>query len=106
MVAFALAATILVIAIERSRMGRMLRALGDFPTVLEVQGLNVNVTRTVVFCISAAMAAVVGVLIGAQYQYALADQFQWFSSVQVVALVIIVVGGTPWYTLLAAALMG
>ncbi len=105
-VAFALAATILVIAIERSRMGRMLRALGDSPTVLEVQGLNVNVTRTVVFCVSASMAAVVGVLIGAQYGYALADQFQWFSSIQVVALVIIVIGATPWYALLAAALDG
>ena len=33
-VAFALGATILVIAIEGSRMGRMLRALGDSPTVL------------------------------------------------------------------------
>jgi ABC-type branched-subunit amino acid transport system ATPase component/ABC-type branched-subunit amino acid transport system permease subunit len=105
-VVFALAATILVVAIERSRMGRMLRALGDSPTVLEVQGLNVNVTRTVVFCISASMAAVVGVLIGAQFQYALANQFQWFSSIQVVALVIIVVGGTPWYALMAAGAQG
>jgi ABC-type branched-subunit amino acid transport system ATPase component/branched-subunit amino acid ABC-type transport system permease component len=105
-VVFALAATILVIAIERSRMGRMLRALGDSPTILEVQGLNVNVTLTVVFCISAAMAGVVGVLMGAQYQYATADQFQWFQSVQVVALVIIVIGGTPWYALMAAAAQG
>jgi ABC-type branched-subunit amino acid transport system ATPase component len=95
-----------VIAIERSRMGRMLRALGDSPTILEVQGLNVNVILTVVFCISAAMAGVVGVLMGAQFQYALGDQFQWFNSVQVVALVIIVVGGTPWYALMAAAAQG
>jgi ABC-type branched-subunit amino acid transport system ATPase component/branched-subunit amino acid ABC-type transport system permease component len=105
-VAIALVATILVIAIERSRMGRMLRALGDSPMVLEVQGLNVNVIRTVVFCISAAMAAVVGVLIGAQFGYAEAGQFQWFSSVQVVVLVLIVVGGTPWYAIMAAAIQG
>ena len=105
-VVFALVASILVIAIERSRMGRILRALGDSPMVLEVQGLNVNIIRTVIFCISAAMAAVVGVLIGAQFQYALADQFQWFSSVQVVALVLIVVGGSPWYALMAAAAQG
>ena len=105
-VVFALVATILVIAIEGSRMGRILRALGDSPTVLEVGGLNVNVTRTVVFCISASMAAVVGVLIGAQYQYAQANQFQWFGSIQVVALVIIVVGGTPWYALMAACAQG
>jgi ABC-type branched-subunit amino acid transport system ATPase component/branched-subunit amino acid ABC-type transport system permease component len=105
-VVFALAASILILAIEASRMGRMLRALGDSPTVLEVQGLNVNVILTVVFCISAAMAGVVGVLIGAQFQYALADQFQWFNSVQVVALVLIVVGGTPWYALMAAAAQG
>jgi ABC-type branched-subunit amino acid transport system ATPase component/ABC-type branched-subunit amino acid transport system permease subunit len=105
-VVIALVATIMVIAIERSRMGRMLRALGDSPIVLEVQGLNVNVIRTVVFCISAGMAGVVGVLIGAQFGYALADQFQWFSSVQVVVLVLIVVGGTPWYAIMAAAIQG
>ena len=107
-VVFALAATILVIAIERSRMGRMLRALGDSPTILEVQGLNVNVILTVVFCISAAMAAVVGVLIGAQFQYALgrtssssgstpSRSWPWSSSSS---------GGTPWYALMAAAAQG
>jgi ABC-type branched-subunit amino acid transport system ATPase component len=103
---FALVATLIVVAIEHGRMGRLLRALGDSPTVLEVQGLNVNVIRTVVFCISAAMAAVAGVLIGAQFQYALGDQFQWFNSIQVVALVLILVGGTPWYALFAAAAAG
>ena len=103
---FALVSTIVILAIEHGRMGRLLKALGDSPTVLEVQGLNVNVIRTVVFCISAAMAAVAGVLIGAQFQYALGDQFQWFNSIQVVALVLILAGGTPWYALFAAAAQG
>jgi ABC-type branched-subunit amino acid transport system ATPase component/branched-subunit amino acid ABC-type transport system permease component len=102
----ALIITLIVVAIEQGRMGRLLRALGDSPMVLEVQGLNVNVIRSVVFCISAAMAAVVGVLIGAQFQYAVADQFQWFNSLQIVALVLIVIGGTPWYALMAAVPLG
>ena len=41
----------------------MLRALGDSPTALLTHGLSVNVTRLLVFCLSAALAGVAGALL-------------------------------------------
>jgi len=52
----------LVILVVRSRLGRLLRALGDSPAGLESQGLNVNTTRVLVFCLSSFLAGVGGVL--------------------------------------------
>ena len=57
----------LVLMIERGRMGRFLAALGESPTALEVHGANIQVTRTVVFCIAAGMAGVAGALTGSLY---------------------------------------
>jgi ABC-type branched-subunit amino acid transport system permease subunit len=57
-------ATIAAVAvIHRSRLGRLLRALADSPLALSVHGTNVQVTRVLVFCISAFFAAVAGALL-------------------------------------------
>jgi ABC-type branched-subunit amino acid transport system ATPase component/branched-subunit amino acid ABC-type transport system permease component len=95
--------TFLIIAIERGRMGRLLAALRDSPTALEVHGTDVNVVRTVVFCISAALAGAAGALTGSLYGYAVGPEFDWFQSLVLAVLILIVVGGAPWYALLAAA---
>ena len=99
----AAATTFLIIAIERGRMGRLLAALRDSPTALEVHGTDVNVVRTVVFCISAALAGAAGALTGSLYGYAVGPEFDWFQSLVLAVLILIVVGGAPWYALLAAA---
>jgi ABC-type branched-subunit amino acid transport system ATPase component/branched-subunit amino acid ABC-type transport system permease component len=99
--AFTVGIILLVIAIENGRMGRLLRALADSPIALEVHGLNVNVTRIAVFCVSAAIAGVAGVLTGSLYGYSVGSEFPWFSSVEVIVVVLISVGGTPWYAILA-----
>jgi branched-subunit amino acid ABC-type transport system permease component len=52
-----------VLVLIRGRLGRMLRALGDSPTALLTHGLSVNVTRLLVFCLSAALAGVAGALL-------------------------------------------
>ena len=52
----------LVIAINRSRLGRLLRALADSPTALATSGTSINVTLVLVFCMSAFLASVAGVL--------------------------------------------
>ena len=57
------AGCLLVAALVRSRLGRFLRALGDSPVGLEAQGLKVNTTRVLVFCLSAFLAGVGGALI-------------------------------------------
>ena len=53
----------LVAVLLRSRLGRLLRALGDSPTALLTQGLAVNTTRVAVFCLSAFLAGVAGALL-------------------------------------------
>jgi ABC-type branched-subunit amino acid transport system permease subunit len=66
LLAIAVAALWLVVAISRSRLGRLLQAMADSPTALSTAGLSVNVTKVLVFCISAWMAAIAGALLGAQ----------------------------------------
>jgi ABC-type branched-subunit amino acid transport system permease subunit len=51
-----------VVLIDRSRLGRLLRALSESPTTLVTSGLGVTVTRVLVFCVSAFFAAVAGAL--------------------------------------------
>ena len=60
--AFALGALALVVVIRRSRLGRLLDGLADSPVALATHGSSVNVTRVLVFCISAGMAGVAGAL--------------------------------------------
>src|SRR5262249_45026095 len=58
----AVACAVFVIALNRSRLGRLLRGAADSPVALQTSGTSVNVTRVMVFCISAFMAAVGGAL--------------------------------------------
>ena len=48
--------------ISRSRLGRLLRAMAETPTMLVTHGLDVNVTRLIVFCVSAFFAGIAGAL--------------------------------------------
>jgi ABC-type branched-subunit amino acid transport system permease subunit len=52
----------LVYLLTHTRLGRLLRALADSPTALTTLGAEVNLIRTLVFCVSAALAAVSGAL--------------------------------------------
>jgi ABC-type branched-subunit amino acid transport system permease subunit len=52
-----------VLAVRRSRLGSLLRAMSDSPVALDAHGCNTNLMRVVVLCVASAMAAVGGVLI-------------------------------------------
>ena len=52
----------LILVIRRARLGRLLAALADSPTSLVTNGSSINVTRLLVFCVAAAMAAFGGAL--------------------------------------------
>lgn len=54
------AATVLVIT--RTRLGRLLRAVADSPLSLTTNGLGVNVSKTLVFCLSALFAGIGGAM--------------------------------------------
>ena len=94
--------TAVIMVIQRSRMGRLLGALADSPLALETQGATTNVIKVLVFCISAAFASLAGALIAVEFHYAVGANYDPFLSLVYVALVVIAVGGEPWYALLAA----
>jgi ABC-type branched-subunit amino acid transport system permease subunit len=54
-----------VFFLNRSRLGRLCQAMADSPVALATHGANVNVTRVLVFCVSAFIAGVAGALFAA-----------------------------------------
>ena len=98
-------AALSVILLTESRLGRILRAMGDSPLALESYGLSINTTRVLVFCFSAFIAAISGALISASYHYALGSNFPSFNSLELFALVIIVAVGDPWYAVIGAGIL-
>ena len=62
--AVVIACAALTVAAERSRLGRLLRAMADSPIALSTLGTNLNLTRLLVFCLSAFLAGVGGGLFG------------------------------------------
>ncbi len=100
---FAVLSAILLVAIMKSRMGRVLGAMADSPLALETLGTSVNVSRVLVFCISAFLAAISGGLTASLFSFAVGSEFGSFSSLTLVALITIVPIGAPWYAIMAGA---
>lgn len=96
------AAVLLVTTVERARLGRLLRALADSPLALATHGTSVNVTRVIVFCVSAFLAAVSGGLLAAQTGVVNADSFAPFQSLTLVA-VLVIAGRRPVSSAFVAA---
>lgn len=70
----------LIFLIARTRLGRLLRALGDAPATLSTLGLAVNVTRLTVFALSAFIAGIGGALYASQGYSATGIPFDPFVS--------------------------
>ena len=51
-------------AVDRTRLGRLLQGLAGSPVALTTQGATVNITRVLVFAVSAGLAGVAGALFG------------------------------------------
>ena len=98
----AVLSTAVIMVIQRSRLGRLLGALADSPLALETQGATTNVIKVLVFCLSAGFASLAGALIAVEFHYAVGANYDPFESLVYVALVVIAIGGEPWYTLIAA----
>ncbi|MEV5848660.1 ATP-binding cassette domain-containing protein [Streptomyces sp. NPDC051985] len=92
-----------IVMLERSRLGRLLKAMSDSTTGLAASGASINVTRVLVFCLSTSIAAVAGVLDGGALGIVGGDGYQPLLSIQLFCVVLIVAGPTPWYAALAAA---
>jgi ABC-type branched-subunit amino acid transport system ATPase component/branched-subunit amino acid ABC-type transport system permease component len=100
--ALATAAAALVTLLNRGRLGRLLRGLADSPTALETNGVSVTVTKVIVFCLSAFLAAVGGALAGSAAGNISPESYAPLLSLTFFALIIIVAGREPWYAILAA----
>ena len=76
-----------VVAIRRGRLGRLMHGLSDQPLALDAQGTNTNVTRLLVFCISAFLAGIGGALIAPVTGSVTAGPFDFSNSLLLVAVV-------------------
>jgi ABC-type branched-subunit amino acid transport system ATPase component/branched-subunit amino acid ABC-type transport system permease component len=101
--AITVAVTVLVVVINRSRLGRLLRAMADSPAGVGACGASINVSRVLVFCLSASLAAIAGVLDGGTLGIAGGDGYQPLVSLQLFALILLTVGQAPWYAVVPAA---
>jgi ABC-type branched-subunit amino acid transport system ATPase component/branched-subunit amino acid ABC-type transport system permease component len=95
--AFAVVAGLLVVWLVRSRLGRLLRGMADSPVALATHGTSVVVTRVLVFCVAAFLAAVSGALFGGVVHTVTSTDFTAFSSLTLLALLVIMPGREPWY---------
>jgi ABC-type branched-subunit amino acid transport system ATPase component/branched-subunit amino acid ABC-type transport system permease component len=95
-----------VVVLTRSRLGRLLRSMSDSPLALTTSGTSVRVTMVIVFCISAYLAGIAGALSGMIVSTASGANFPPLMSLSLIALIMISVGGVPWYALIGAAGMG
>src|ERR1700751_3837459 len=101
--AFVVIVAVAIAVLTQTRLGKLLRALGDSPVALDTYGVNVNVIRGVLFCISAFIAAIAGALPASVDTYAIGSNFPSFGSLTLVTVVIVVVLGDPWYAFVGAA---
>src|SRR6202035_5486259 len=82
------------------------RSMSDSPLALTTSGTSVRVTMVIVFCISAYLAGIAGALSGMVVSTASGANFPPLESLSLIALIMISVGGAPWYALIGAAGMG
>mgnify|MGYP006268566099 CR=1 FL=1 len=94
---------ILIAIITQSRLGRILRGMGESPTAVSTLGLSTTVTKLIVFCISAGMAAVAGVMYGNVLTNvdSATTSFQQFNSLVLIAILTLAPFREPWYAVFA-----
>jgi branched-subunit amino acid ABC-type transport system permease component len=79
----------LVLLVRRARLGRLLRGLAESPVALSAHGINVNVTRLLVFCLSAFLAGIAGALMGPITGVVSSASYDFFTSLVLVAVLAI-----------------
>jgi ABC-type branched-subunit amino acid transport system ATPase component/ABC-type branched-subunit amino acid transport system permease subunit len=94
--------TLFLVLLQRMRLGRLLRGLGESPVALETSGASVRLTKLIVFCLSAGMAAVAGALYGSTFSNVGGLSFQSFSSLTLLVLLLLMPGAEPWYAVIGA----
>lgn len=96
-------AILLLSAVHRGRLGRLLRAMSDSPVALNTYGTNVTVVKVIVFCLSAFLAGLGGALLGPVTGSASPGNFDAFSSLMLLVVLVISVGSEVVASFIAAA---
>ena len=89
LLAIAVVAIGIVLLVEHSRLGRLLRGLADAPIALTTLGTNVNVSRVLVFCLSTFLAGVAGATFASQFSGVNDTSFNYVQSLVVLAVMAI-----------------
>ena len=97
--------SIAVVALTRGRLGRLLRALGQAPTALRTSGTSVHSMQILVFCLSAFIAGIAGALLGGALTQVDPTSFDPTTSLTYLALIVLAIGGPPWYALVQSAFL-
>jgi ABC-type branched-subunit amino acid transport system permease subunit len=100
--AITLVVCVVVIGVRRGRLGRMLEALSESPELLQANGASANITKLMVFCLSACLAGIGGGLLGAVTQTTGGLSFDFSVSLIMVA-VLFVAGRQPILSAFIAA---
>ena len=92
-----------IVMISQSRLGRILRGMSDTQTAMSTLGLSTNVTKIIVFCISAFIAGIGGIMYGMTLTNvdSATQAFQPFNSLVLVAILTLAAFREPWYAVLA-----
>jgi len=100
--ALAVVTSVGMLAVTGTRLGRLLRSMTDSPTGLSTAGASINVTRVLVFCLSAFIASAAGALHGATVTFVSGDSYQPILSLILFVTVVVSIGRDPWYAVMAA----
>ncbi|MDQ2650714.1 MAG: ABC transporter permease [Actinomycetota bacterium] len=79
-------AFVVVAVVERSRLGRLLRGLGDSQLALTTLGATVSMTQVIVFCLSAFLAGISGGLTASIFTQVNQEPFFYFQSITALAV--------------------
>lgn len=101
--AFLALAVAFVAVLQRSRLGRLLRAMADSPTAVSTYGTSVTVIKIIVFCVAAFLAALGGALLGPVTDTASPVSFAALASLTLLAVLTIIPGSDIVAALGAAA---
>ena len=95
---------ITIALISASRLGRVLRGLSGSPAAVSTMGLSTSVTKVIVFCISAFIAGIAGVMYGMALTTVDGSTtvFQPFNSLVLIAILALAPFREPWYAIFAA----
>lgn len=91
-----------IVAMTRTRLGRLLAVLSDSPVALASNGVSTAVTQTLVFAVASGLAAVGGALAAGAYTVTGADSYPPLLSLTYLVIIVIVPGRLPFNAVVAA----